>query len=85
MFLKEYLESGQPRGSIDVEFVGVDENMVSQDELDFVGKIKDRVQIKINYASEISDNVLDDLKRSLNTKDGQDIAILFNLEVINVG
>ena len=85
MFLKEYLESEQPRGSIDVEFVGVDENMVSDDELDFVNKIKDKVQTKINYASVISGNVLDDLKSSLNTKDGQDIAILFNLEVINVG
>ena len=59
--------------------------MVSEDELDFVNKIKDKVQIKINYASVISGNVLDDLKTSLNTKDGQDIAILFNLEVINVG
>ncbi len=71
--------------TLTIEYIGVDENLVLQEELDFIKTLSSNITVNIKYSKDMNvDGTLDVLKQSIKHDQCQHVSVLFNLESINV-
>ena len=85
--LRKYI-GDHPEDDLDVVYFGVDRNLVTKDESNFLNSIESsKIRISIHYSDQIDKSeipIIDQMTALLPAEKGQNSFILFNMEALNV-